>query len=322
MSLRRVHLPTALLLALAVVVASAVVAPASAQAADFEDTRGRPYAEAVSALAERSIVFGCEPARYCPSDTLTRAQLAAVLSRAFELPVTDDAPFGDTSGHEHEVHIDALAAAGITQGCDDSGNFCPNQPISREHVATMLVRAFDVSSTSARHFNDVSPGGTHTPSVHALAETGISAGCTVPLDGYCPHQTVTRAQAAFFVARALELVDRVELVPLAERERQEAARLAEIAAREQAAREARQRADREAIWDRLAQCESGGNWAINTGNGYYGGLQFSLSSWRAVGGSGYPHQSTRAEQINRGERLQSLQGWGAWPACSRKLGLR
>lgn len=76
------------------------------------------------------------------------------------------------------------------------------------------------------------------------------------------------------------------------------------------------------VWDRLAQCESGGNWSINTGNGYYGGLQFSLASWRGVGGSGYPHQASRAEQISRAEALRERQGWGAWPACSAKLGLR
>jgi hypothetical protein len=76
------------------------------------------------------------------------------------------------------------------------------------------------------------------------------------------------------------------------------------------------------VWDRLAQCESGGNWRINTGNGYYGGVQFSLSSWRAVGGAGYPHQASKAEQIVRAEKLKAKQGWGAWPACTRKLGLR
>ncbi len=76
------------------------------------------------------------------------------------------------------------------------------------------------------------------------------------------------------------------------------------------------------VWDRLAQCESSGNWSINTGNGYYGGLQFSLSSWRAVGGTGYPHQASKAEQIARAEKLKAIQGWGAWPACSAKLGLR
>jgi hypothetical protein len=76
------------------------------------------------------------------------------------------------------------------------------------------------------------------------------------------------------------------------------------------------------VWDRLAQCESSGNWSCNTGNGYYGGLQFSLSSWRWVGGSGYPHQASRAEQIRRAERLLALQGWRAWPACRLKPGLR
>ncbi|VXB49865.1 resuscitation-promoting factor Rpf [Citricoccus sp. K5] len=74
-------------------------------------------------------------------------------------------------------------------------------------------------------------------------------------------------------------------------------------------------------WDALAQCESGGNWSINTGNGYYGGLQFSPSSWSAAGGSGMPHQASKAEQIRVAENLLSMQGWGAWPACSAKLGL-
>jgi hypothetical protein len=76
------------------------------------------------------------------------------------------------------------------------------------------------------------------------------------------------------------------------------------------------------VWDSLAQCESGGNWSINTGNGYYGGLQFSLSSWNAVGGTGLPSDHSRETQIAMGERLKNIQGWGAWPACSAKLGLR
>ena len=76
------------------------------------------------------------------------------------------------------------------------------------------------------------------------------------------------------------------------------------------------------VWDRLAQCESGGNWSINTGNGFYGGLQFTLSSWQAVGGTGLPSQASKSEQIARAEMLKARQGWGAWPACSAKLGLR
>jgi uncharacterized protein YabE (DUF348 family) len=76
------------------------------------------------------------------------------------------------------------------------------------------------------------------------------------------------------------------------------------------------------VWDQLAQCESGGNWAINTGNGYYGGLQFNLSTWQAYGGSGYPHQNSREQQIAVAERLRAATGgYGSWPSCASKLGL-
>jgi hypothetical protein len=75
-------------------------------------------------------------------------------------------------------------------------------------------------------------------------------------------------------------------------------------------------------WERVAQCESNNRWDINSGNGYYGGLQFSVSSWQWVGGSGYPHEHSKWVQIHFAERLLDRQGWVAWPACSRKLGLR
>lgn len=78
----------------------------------------------------------------------------------------------------------------------------------------------------------------------------------------------------------------------------------------------------DACWDRLAGCEAGGNWATNTGNGYYGGLQFALSSWRAVGGTGYPHEHPRAEQIARARMLWASGGWDHWPACTRSFGWR
>ena len=74
-------------------------------------------------------------------------------------------------------------------------------------------------------------------------------------------------------------------------------------------------------WDALAQCESGGNWAINTGNGYYGGLQFNLGTWQANGGAGNPASASRSAQIAVAERVLASQGWGAWPACSAQLGL-
>ena len=78
----------------------------------------------------------------------------------------------------------------------------------------------------------------------------------------------------------------------------------------------------DSAWDKLAQCESGGNWKINTGNGYSGGLQFNQSTWRAYGGNGSPHNASREEQIAVAERTLAAQGWNAWPSCSRKAGVR
>lgn len=68
---------------------------------------------------------------------------------------------------------------------------------------------------------------------------------------------------------------------------------------------------------RIAACESGRRWHIATGNGFYGGLQFTLSSWSAVGGHGYPHWASPLEQMYRAVLLSRVQGWGAWPVCSR-----
>ncbi|MEV6234131.1 transglycosylase family protein [Saccharopolyspora shandongensis] len=75
-------------------------------------------------------------------------------------------------------------------------------------------------------------------------------------------------------------------------------------------------------WDKLAQCESSGNWSINSGNGYYGGLQFSASTWAAYGGTQYAdsaHQATRLQQISVAEKVLASQGANAWPGCTAKL---
>jgi hypothetical protein len=78
-------------------------------------------------------------------------------------------------------------------------------------------------------------------------------------------------------------------------------------------------------WDRVAQCESGGNWNANTGNGYYGGLQFSSQTWHSFGGGAYAgtaNQATRSQQIAVAQKVLRVQGWKAWPTCSRRVGLR
>jgi LysM repeat protein len=76
------------------------------------------------------------------------------------------------------------------------------------------------------------------------------------------------------------------------------------------------------VWDRLASCESTGNWHANTGNGFAGGLQFSRSTWRAYGGRGSAASASRSAQIAVARRVLAGQGWRAWPSCSRRLGLR
>jgi nucleoid-associated protein YgaU len=78
------------------------------------------------------------------------------------------------------------------------------------------------------------------------------------------------------------------------------------------------------VWDRVAKCESGNRWHINTGNGYYGGLQFSSSTWKGFGGLTYgsqAHKASKAQQIAIARRVLAVQGPGAWPTCSRRAGL-
>jgi resuscitation-promoting factor RpfA len=78
-------------------------------------------------------------------------------------------------------------------------------------------------------------------------------------------------------------------------------------------------------WQKLAKCESGARWHINTGNGYYGGLQISPSTWRASGGKKFakmPHRASKKQQVRVAKVIKKRQGWGAWPSCSRKIGVR
>jgi hypothetical protein len=112
----------------------------------------------------------------------------------------------------------------------------------------------------------------------------------------------------------------------------EARAAAERAAAEAAAQAAARQASRQVttsggngVWDTIAQCESSGNWSMNSGNGFSGGLQFHPGTWRSHGGTAYApyaYQATPAQQIEIAERVLDSQGWGAWPACSRKAGLR
>jgi hypothetical protein len=311
---RHARTPAHVLVVAGLVLAMTVLLAAPTHAA-FEDTRGTVHEEAVRALVGAGIVEGCEEDAFCPHDPISRAQLASLLARALELPGSETEHFSDVTG-VHAASIDALAEAGIVDGCGED-RFCPGDPVTRAQAASMIARAFDLPPAEESWFDDGGP--THGPAMDQLAEAGIADGCGDPLTHFCGHYQLSRGQTALLVARGSDLVERVQVDGLEERRE----RQAEIDAHRQTeVREAEPWIDpeREQIWDDLAECESGGDWYINTGNGYYGGLQFSLSSWQWVGGEGYPHHHSREEQVHRAEILLERQGWDAWPSCSRQLG--
>lgn len=133
---------------------------------------------------------------------------------------------------------------------------------------------------------------------------------------------IAAALAAFLLSGGMIAADIAAAAPVgAVTTSGEAARRAHPRHRRARARRAQAPATA-ANFARLRQCESGGNYAINTGNGYYGAYQFSAGTWRSLGLSGLPHQASPAEQDAAAARLQAQQGWRPWPGCSRKLRLR
>ncbi|MEX2550685.1 MAG: transglycosylase family protein [Nitriliruptoraceae bacterium] len=296
-------------------------ATATDEPVTFVDTSDSSYEEAVLALQERGVINGCEEDRFCPDEAMTREQLSSVLDAALELEPVEEGPFVDLGGSVHAASINAAAAAGLVQGCEDD-RFCPSELITREQAASMLAVAFDPVPALDNYFDDLSE--THGQSVNRLAEAGIATGCSDPLTAFCSTDPLLRRHAAVFIARAMRLVEPGEITPLEERRAEQEALDAEAEAEAEAERQAEEEQriaeERLAIWEALAECESNGRWDLNTGNGYYGGLQFALGSWEAVGGSGYPHKASKTKQIYRAELLLDIQGWGAWPACSTKLG--
>lgn len=224
-----------------------VAGPAAAQES-FDDVRGTTHEPAIVALASEGVVQGCEDGRFCPDGQLTRGQVATILRNALDLPepierMSDDGEpvsrFADTSDSVHAGAIEAIADAGLTSGCSED-RFCPHDEISRGELATLLQRALDLpDAADGTYFTDA--GGTHGPAIESLADNGIAAGCS--LVAFCANDTLARAHAATFIARALDLVERVELAPFDERQAEHEAQLAE---QRRVAEEERRRAEEEA----------------------------------------------------------------------------
>lgn len=143
-------------------------------------------------------------------------------------------------------------------------------------------------------------------------------------------QILHEAERARFFA-AVKAEEERQAAIAAEKERQRQAAIAKAAAAKAAAKQSAPATSSKAaapapsgdVWHRLAMCETGGKMDNpNTGNGYYGYFQFSLGTWQSVGGSGYPHEHSYGTQLAFAQKLQARSGWGQWPACSAKLGLR
>ncbi len=176
----------------------------------FVDDDTSVHEGAIEAIADVGITRGCNPplnTRYCPGDPVTRGQMAAFLVRALQLPPGDSDGFVDTTGSVFAADIDALAAAGVTQGCNPPSNdrYCPDRAVTRGQMAAFLARALELPAGTANSFTDDN-GSVFESEIERLRRAGITLGCNPPAnDRFCPARQVSRAEMATFVTRALGL---------------------------------------------------------------------------------------------------------------------
>ena len=173
---------------------------------EFSDVpEGSVHAENIGKLVEAGITQGYDDGTFRPEQPVNRQQMASFLTRGLELQVPDtQIAFGDVSPENvHHDSIQALAAAEITVGCGD-GNFCPGDSVTRGQMASFLTRGLDLEVPDEPVvFADVATGDVHHDSIQALAGAEITLGCGG--GNFCPDDSVTRAQMASFLVRALEL---------------------------------------------------------------------------------------------------------------------
>jgi S-layer family protein len=177
----------------------------------FVDDDGNIHEGNIEAIKDVGITKGCNPPvndRYCPSDSITRGQMAAFLVRALGLPATTTDAFDDDTGSVFQANINSLAAAGISKGCNppDNDRFCPNDPVTRGQMAAFLVRGFAYTNPGVGNWFTDDDGSVFEADIDRLREAGVTAGCNPPdNDLFCPDNEVKRDQMASFLARALNL---------------------------------------------------------------------------------------------------------------------
>jgi len=164
----------------------------------FTDDNGNPHEPDIEALYAAGITTGCAATLFCPSQTVSRGQMALFLARALLLPEAPTDRFVDDAGSPYEDAINRLAASAITRGCSADA-FCPNASITREQMAAFLVRGYDYPSGGNDPFID-DEGSPFESEINALVAAGITMGCDV--DRFCPSSPVLREQMASFLTRA------------------------------------------------------------------------------------------------------------------------
>jgi SpoIID/LytB domain protein len=169
--------------------------------APFTDDVGRVHEHATAWAAAAGITRGVSSERFEPTTRVTRGQMAAFLYRAFDIPEADEQQFDDVPGsHEHAEAVDALAEAGIAQG-KDGDRYAPGSSITREQMASLLARTMGLEERDAGDRFDDLEGGVHDGNIGAIAEAGVTEGCTETL--FCPDRLVPREQMAGFLHRAV-----------------------------------------------------------------------------------------------------------------------
>lgn len=164
----------------------------------FFDADDSPFRSDILWAAAEGITAGCGVGRFCPNAAVTREQMASFLVRAGDLPWSSVDHFADDDASPHESDINAIATAGITGGCAPT-RYCPGQAVTREQMASFLVRALDLPAASQDYFAD-DEESQHEAAINALAAAGVTGGCGA--GRYCPSAIVSRGQMAAFLHRA------------------------------------------------------------------------------------------------------------------------
>jgi hypothetical protein len=176
--------------------------PATA-ASPFTDIGQSAFQADIEWLYAEGITAGCTATRFCPTATVTRAQMASFLARMFELDATSTDYFTDDESSSHEASINRVRAAGITGGCTPT-TFCPEASVTREQMAAFLVRAAELTEGAGRNYFYDDNGRSLEVHIDRAAAAGIASGCATWR--FCPTRAVTREQMAAFLHRVVDPV--------------------------------------------------------------------------------------------------------------------